>query len=453
MRVPRSTPAKASARLPVWCLRRDALREELVALLEAARQRTFDLLATLPDEALTTQHSPLMSPPVWDLAHVANYEEQWLLGALGAGRLVPPGVDALYDALRHPRASRMKLPLMDVPSARNYLAQVRTRVLAQLARTSFSGAAGREDPLRHAAFVYGLVLQHEHQHAETLLATLQLMTRWRFAPAEGPKPRGRRLRRRQILVPGGPFVMGTDDDPWAYDNERPAHVRELPPFLIDAAPVTNAQYQAFIEDGGYQRREFWSEAGWSHCSRERLQAPLFWTREGKGWMRRRFARHETLPPDEPVQHVCWYEADAFARWAKKRLPTEAEWEKAASWDGAGKRRYPWGEQPPTAQRANLWIGLYGPSPAGAFPEGATAAGAEQLLGDVWEWTASDFAPYPGFRPFPYREYSAPFFDGRYKVLRGGAWATHPLAMRNTFRNWDFPERRQIFAGFRCAQDV
>jgi gamma-glutamyl hercynylcysteine S-oxide synthase len=171
-------------------------------------------------------------------------------------------------------------------------------------------------------------------------------------------------------------------------------------------------------------------------------------------MRIRFGRREPLPGAEPVQHVCWFEADAYARWAGKRLPTEAEWEKAATWDRVGeKRRYPWGDEEPGDEHANLGQRRFGPAPAGSFPAGASAWGCQQLLGEVWEWTSSDFAPYPGFEAFPYREYSEVFFGSEYKVLRGGSWATHPVVARGTFRNWDYPIRRQIFAGFRCARDA
>ncbi len=248
--------------------------------------------------------------------------------------------------------------------------------------------------------------------------------------------------------------MGTDADTWAYDNERPAHVVDLPAFRIDAGPVTNGRYLEFVIDGGYDQPHLWAAEGWSWREANDVRHPQFWVPEGRDWSRLRFGFREDLPLEEPVQHVCWYEADAFARWAGKRLPTEAEWEKAASWTPAGeKRRYPWGDDPPTAGTANLGGGLYRPAPVGAYPDGASAYGCHQMVGDVWEWTASDFEPYPGFASFPYREYSEVFFGPSYKVLRGGSWATSPVAVRTTFRNWDYPVRRQIFSGFRCARSA
>lgn len=429
------------------------------ALLDA-RARTLALVRPLPEAELTRQHSPLMSPPVWDLAHIANYEEQWLLRALGDPGLTGPEVDGLYDAFRHPRAGRAALPLFSPAQAFAYLAQVRERVLARLEQLEAEGSEV-SGPLLDGGFVYGMVAQHEAQHVETLLATLQLMA-WPYRPQASPAPRaaaagvkvgvGAADCRLEVLVPGGPFWRGSDH-PWAYDNERPRHRHELAPFFIDVLPVTNRAFAEFIQDGGYQARGLWSEAGWAHREAEGLCAPLFWKQEGRGFVRRRFGYLEEVPPEEPVQHVCWYEADAYARWAGKRLPTEAEWEKAAAGAEEAPRRYPWGDGEATPERANLGGAHFGPAAVGAYPKGASPYGVLGMAGDVWEWTASDFAPYPGFRSFPYREYSEVFFGGGYKVLRGGAWACSPVAVRTSFRNWDFPIRRQIFAGFRCARDA
>ena len=257
--------------------------------------------------------------------------------------------------------------------------------------------------------------------------------------------------------------MGTDREPWAYDNERPAHPVEVAPFRMDVVPVSNAAFVAFVEDGGYDDPRHWSEAGWKWRQSAGLAHPDHWQREGAGgWSRLRFGYREDLPPTEPVQHVCWYEADAFARWAGHRLPTEIEWEYAASSTPTSDAaplatpletpgRYPWGDDDPTPELANLGQRRLGPSEA--RPAGAAGSGCLQMIGDVWEWTASDFGAYPEFRSFPYREYSEVFFGAEYKVLRGGSWAVAPVAVRNTFRNWDYPIRRQIFSGFRCARDA
>jgi iron(II)-dependent oxidoreductase len=393
-----------------------------------------------------------MSPLVWDLAHVGNYEEQWLVRAAAGQAALRPELDTIYDAFEHPRAERPSLPLLRAREAGSYIGQVRGQVLDTLAGLRLDARR----PLLDGGFVFGMVVQHEHQHDETMLATHQLRRGKPALPATDEQPAPQALvTAAEVLVPAGPFVMGCSDDPWAYDNERPAHQVDLPAFWIDTVPVSNGDYLRFVEDGGYDQPRWWSEAGWEWRNRSGKRTPAFWLHDDGGWLRRRFGRVEPLPADEPVQHVCWHEAQAYARWAGRRLPTEAEWEKAASWDPATatKRRFPWGEAAPGPEHANLGQVRYRPTVRGSFPAGASAYGVLQLLGDVWEWTATEFTGYPGFQSFPYREYSEVFFDQGYRVLRGGSWATDPAACRATFRNWDLPIRRQIFAGFRTARDA
>ena len=393
-----------------------------------------------------------MSPLVWDLAHVGNYEELWLLRETLGAESIRPEIDPLYDAFEHPRAERPSLPLLSPRESVAYVDTVRQKVLDSLETVRLE----RSKPLLESGFVYGMVLQHEHQHDETMLATHQLRRGRVVLPVGDGEPAPRAIHPPdEVLVPTGEFTMGTSTDPWAYDNERPAHRVSLPAFWIDTTPVSVGAYRAFVEAGGYDRSQWWSERGWTWRCESGRRAPAFWVRDEQSWLRRRFGRVEPLPDEEPVQHVCWFEADAYARWAGRRLPSEAEWEKAASWDpDTGRsRRFPWGEDPQTAQRANLGQRRYGPTPVGSFPGGASAVGALQLLGDVWEWTSTTFAGHPGFCTFPYAEYSEVFFGSDHKVLRGGSWATDPLAARNTFRNWDHPIRRQIFVGFRTARDA
>ena len=426
------------------------LKQLVSAHLEHARERTLGLLAPFDDEALCRQVSPLMSPLVWDLAHIGHYEELWLLRAVADARPTDERFDDLYDAFQHPRAERVDLPILGPSAARAYLADVRERVLDTLQRVELDS-----QPLLDRAFVYGMVIQHEHMHCETMLATIQLMETPYALPSDtSPAATSGSWEAEELSLPGGAFVMGTDTEAWAFDNERPAHEVEVAPFRIDLAPVTNAEFIEFIADGGYDDVRLWADAGWKWRQDVVAEHPLFWQSEGDGqWSRLRFGRQEDVPATEPVQHVCWYEADAFARWAGKRLPTEPEWEYAASWDHDGrKRRYPWGDLDPTPAYANLGQLRLGPTPVDTFPVGTSAWGCLDMAGNVWEWTASDFRGYPGFTSFPYREYSEVFFGNEYKVLRGGSWAVHPVACRTTFRNWDFPIRRQIFAGFRCARD-
>jgi iron(II)-dependent oxidoreductase len=432
-------------------LGQEALKRRIVEDMERARARTQLLTEAIDDGELVRQHSRLMSPLVWDLAHIGNQEELWLLRDVGGREpILPETVDQLYDAFQHPRADRPALPLLDPSASRSYVGEVRSRVIDLLDRTPLGGSR-----LTEGGFVFGMIVQHEQQHAETMLATHQLREGDAVLTAAVPPAPSAPVPAGEILVPGGTFVMGTSAHPWALDNERPAHRRHVDAFWLDSCPVTNRDYQAFIEAGGYDDPQWWDPAGWAYREQVGLTAPLFWRRDAGQWVRRRFGVVEPVPADEPVMHVCWYEADAYARWAGKRLPSEAEWEKAARHDPAtgSVRQYPWGDGDPTPERANLGQQHLQPARVGAYPAGASPLGVQQLIGDVWEWTSSDFAGYPGFAPWPYREYSEVFFGPEYKVLRGGSFGADRSACRGTFRNWDYPIRRQIFAGFRCARDA
>ena len=438
--------------IPVGALDDDALKSAIADELLESRRRSHHLTVDSLDEAdLLAQHSALMSPLVWDLAHVGNYEELWLIREAAGLDAMRPELDAIYDAFEHPRQERPTLPLLPPKEATGYIDLVRRRVLDSLDQLALTSTS----PLLDHGFAYGMVIQHEHQHDETMLATHQLRRGGRVLRDAQPPPPVKPPTTPEALVPAGTFTMGTSDDPWALDNERPAHRVPVPAFWIDTAPVTNAAYTAFVEAGGYDDERLWAPGGWAWRNRRDKSAPAFWQRTGGQWWRRRFGELEPLPPDQPVQHVCWYEADAYARWLGKRLPTEVEWEKAATWDPStqSKRRFPWGDDDDLTRYANLGERHHQPAPVGAYPQGASAYGVTQLLGDVWEWTSTDFTGYPGFTVFPYAEYSEVFFGSDYKVLRGASWATAEQVARTTFRNWDYPIRRQIFAGFRCARDA
>lgn len=427
----------------------EELRSFVAAQLERSRGRTVQLTDAVDTDDLVRQHSRLMSPLVWDYAHIGNQEELWLVRDVGGREPVRQDIDELYDAFMHARADRPSLPLLGPTETREYVVEVRDKVLDVLDHVKFTG--GRE--LVDNAFAFGMIVQHEQQHDETMLATHQLRTGAPVLDAPAP-PAGRRLARSEVLVPGGVFEMGTSIEPWALDNERPAHPVHVAPYVIDTAPVSNGDYLKFVTGGGYKDAQWWSDAGWAHVQKASLVAPRFWELVDGNWLRTRFGHRELLPLDEPVMHVCFYEAEAYARWAGKRLPTEEEWEMAARFDPAtGRtRRFPWGDESPGPQHANLGQRHLRPAPIGAYPAGASPLGVEQLIGDVWEWTSSDFKPYPGFRAFPYDEYSLVFFGSDYKMLRGGSFGTDEVVARGTFRNWDYPIRRQIFAGFRCARD-
>jgi iron(II)-dependent oxidoreductase len=427
----------------------EALRSHVAAQLARARERSVALTDAVDDGDLVRQHSKLMSPLVWDLAHIGNQEELWLVRDVGGRAPVRCDIDELYDAFQHPRADRPALPLLDPAEARAYVGEVREKVLDVLDRSPLEGRR-----LVHDGFAFGMIVQHEQQHDETMLATHQLR---RGSPVlhAPPPPPGGPLPAPEVLIPAGPFAMGTSVDPWALDNERPAHEVHVDAFVIDTAPVTNAAYAEFAAAGGYDDERWWSAEGWAYRVTADLTAPRFWVRDGDRWLRDRFGVVEPIPPDEPVVHVCFHEARAYAAWAGKRLPTEPEWEKAARFDPATgrSRRFPWGDEDPGPEHANLGQRHLSPAPVGAYPAGASPSGVHQLIGDVWEWLDTGFHAYPGFQAFPYREYSEVFFGGDYKMLRGGSFGTDPAASRATFRNWDLPIRRQIFAGFRCARNA
>jgi len=436
------------------------LRIELERELAACRRRLERLTAPLDDETMHRQHDRIMSPLVWDVGHVGNFEELWLLRQLADRPAHDPDLDTVYNPFENPRWVRASLPILPRGEATAYLADVRAEVLQVLRGISFDP----ERALLADGYVYRMIVQHEAQHQETMLQTLDL--RGAGGPAVEPyAPAGERrlptLARpvddaERVVVPGGPFRMGTDDRTSAYDNERPSHLVDVPTFAIDRFPVTARRFGAFVSAGGYERPELWSDGGRAWLEEDGERAPQGWEPDGMaGFLVRRFGHLGRLDPREPVQHVSFFEAEAFARWAGGRLPTESEWEKAAAHDPASGRgrTYPWGEQAPGPLHANLDHAGWGPAPVGSYPAGASAYGAEQLLGDVYEWTSSPFTGYPGYSTFPYPEYSEVFFGDDHRVLRGASWATSAWVARASFRNWDYPRRRQIFAGLRLAWDV
>ena len=415
-------------------------------LLAEARERTLALVERLSDADVEAAHSTLMSPLVWDLAHIAAYEDLWLVHRHGGQPLLAPDHAAMYDAFETPRDVRGDLPLLDRAQALGYLESVRERVHAVLAERGPATASSSS------------------WSSATSSSTARRCCRRSSAPGSSPLPAldaaprpaapGGHTGLEAVEVPAGRCTLGAGRHGFAYDNERPRHAVEVPAFRIGRTPVTNATWLTFAEGGGYERREWWSDEGWAWKEDYDITHPEGWARGPRGWQRWRLDGWAPLDPDEPVVHVSWFEADAFARANGARLPTEAEWEKAATWDQdtGSARTYPWGDEPPSRERANLDQAASGPLPAGALPAGASPYGVLGMTGDVWEWTSSDFGGYPGFVAHPYREYSEVFFGRGYKVLRGSAWATRPRVATAAMRNWDLPLRRQIFSGVRLAWD-
>ncbi|MBI4988870.1 MAG: ergothioneine biosynthesis protein EgtB [Rhodocyclales bacterium] len=421
--------------------------QELCRLVREAREHTLKLVSDLHDEQFTVPLLEAVNPFRWELGHVAFFYDAFLLPALGERQFLLDGAEKLYDSFKVDHDDRWGLPLPSRQETLGYLSRVQERVLARLE------TAG-SDP--KVTYLTQLSVIHEDMHAEAF--TYMRQTLGYVAPPLGEAPReiGGGPLPGDVDIPGGTFRLGAEPGPYfTFDNEKWAHAVEVAPFRIARAPVTNAEYACFVDDGGYRRPELWSHQGWLWRTRAGAQQPVYWARTGDGWLRRHYDRYVALEPHHPVVYVGWFEAEAFCAWAKRRLPSEAEWEMAASAasaePGGRKRRYPWGDDPPSHERANLDGRLAGCVDVGAFPEGDSACGCRQMIGNVWEWTASAFFPFPGYVvDAPYREYSAPWFGYR-KVLKGGAWATRSRFAWNTLRNFFPPYRRDIFAGFRtCA---
>lgn len=366
----------------------EARRQALADLLSEARARTLALLAPVDDEQRNRVYSEILSPLAWDLGHIANFEELWLVQTVGGREPLNGDLGRLYDAIENPRRIRGELPILRDAELREYMSQVRERSLEVLAEADVGPDA--EDRLLRDGFVYEMLVAHELQHQETMLQLLQLVEGYEPPQPLGtaPVPAG---GSEAVAVAAGAYEVGAPPSGFAYDNERPRHVVELAAFEIDRLPATNAEFAEFLAATG-------------------AEPPEYWRRDGEGgWVDVARGRRDPVPPDHPVLHVSWHQAEAFARWSGKRLPTEPEWE---------------------AARDRL-----------------------ECVGQAWEWTSSEFGAYPGFEAFPYPEYSEVFFGAGYRVLRGASWATHPHVARPSFRNWDLPQRRQIFSGIRCARDA
>ena len=428
---------------------------EIADLLAEARARTLELVGRVSEEDLLRQHDPLMSPIIWDLGHIAHFEEVWLLEKLAGGAGGTEGLRGIYNPFETARADRGTLRLPTLEECLEFMAAVRRSVLDRLQTLDLSST----DPLLREGLVFHLVLQHEYQHNETILQTLQLKQGEPYrAPRAYTLPAGTAgepaVNADMVAFPGGIVDIGTDDRTPAYDNERPRHRVEIAPFRIDATPVTNQAYTEFIEAGGYRDESLWSEAGWAWLTESGAEAPKYWEQVDGEWHARVMDASGPVDPRRPVCHVCFHEAEAFARFVGKRLPTEFEWEAAASWDPQAEaaRSFPWGDEPLTPALANVDALSFQTAPVWSYESNVSPIGCYGMIGDVWEWTATDFHGYPGYETFPYPEYSEAFFGDGLKVLRGGSWASRSGAIRTSFRNWDLPIRRQIFSGLRCASD-
>jgi iron(II)-dependent oxidoreductase len=420
--------------------------DALAAWVQDARRRTHALVGDLTDQQLLGPRLPTVNPLLWELGHIAWFQEKWVLRHANSRPPLRADADALYDSAAVAHDTRWDLSLPSRDQTLRYLADVEEQVLGRL----------RQRPRADEVYFTMLGIYHEDMHTEAFTYTRQTLAYpappWpgarRAGPAKAEAPWG-----GDVPVAEGTFRLGAEPGgPFVFDNEKWAHPVELRPFAIAQAPVTQSEFAAFVEDGGYRRRPLWDIEGWAWRERAGAEQPTYWRRQQGGWQRRDFDQWVALEPHRPVIHVNWYEAQAYCRWAGRRLPTEAEWEAAASGalEDERKRLFPWGDSAPTSNRGNLDGQALGCAGVAAHPAGDSPYGCRQMIGNVWEWTADSFLPYPGFVPDPYREYSEPWF-GDHRVLRGGCWATRGRLLRNTWRNFYRPERRDIFAGFRtCA---
>ena len=455
---------------------------QLIATMCEFRARTLALVADLDDRQMIGPRLAIVNPPLWEIGHVAWTQEFWALRHLRGEKPILETGDLLYNSTDVAHDTRWELLLPTRESTFGYMDEVIERCITRID----NGKELSDDEF----YFYWLTTFHEGMHAEALAYTRQ--TLGYSAPANVtdaiPATFGGGAHPGDVEVPGGKFLLGvTKETPFVFDNEKWAHEVEINSFRIARAPVTNGEFLEFVEAGGYRVRRHWSEEGWRWLEsagapqleksfakffnknlnepfevavfNEHLDHPVYWQRLDSGrWQQRIYDRYVLLNEHLPVVHVSWYEAEAFCRWAGRRLPTELEWEVAASGEFAAngialssrRRQYPWGDGSPSAETANLDWRAGGVVEVGAHGRGDSAFGCRQMLGNVWEWTASNFEPYPGFSVDPYKEYSEPWF-GSHKVLRGGCWATSPLLIRNTWRNFYTPDRRDVWAGFRtCA---
>ena len=422
--------------------------EQLHAALLDARRVELELLDGLSPAEMLGASQHFVEPPIWEMGHVGWFQEYWLLRHLDGAAPLLPGSDGIYDAFHVSYTRRWEHAFPTRQATLDYITEVLRRSVGRLES---------REPDAADAYFYTLATQHEDMHAENLtlirrtlsypLPRLSLLD-----PAAASPPVDPTYEPPDVAVPGGAFMLGASPaEPFVFDNEKWAHPVTVAPFRIAATPVTNAEYAAFVDDAGYRRRELWSHRGWEWRRRENAQHPLFWISGGDGWHECRFGAEARLEPWHPVAHVNWYEAEAWCRWAGRRLPTEAEWEMAATLEPATgrKRRFPWGDAPPRPEHANLDYRAGGTVDVRALPAGDSPVGCRQMIGNLWEWVDDTFAPYPDFVCDPYREYSEPYF-GKKKVLKGGAWTTRSRLIRATWRNFFVRHRRNVLAGFRTA---
>jgi len=456
------TPTTQNATPPVEAL-------PISTLYQQVRARTLEIVAPLEIEDYVIQTAEFMSPPRWHIGHTSWFFETVLQKYQPGYQIYSEDFLFYFNSYYEGFGQRIERPKRGTRSRPTVAETVayRAHIDEQMAR--FIERVSDHDDAEEILAIVRLGLEHEMQHQELLVYDIKHLLCDQFDASIAVAPRAIEAVGGMAEVEGGLFKLGYGAGkdageppagmralrPFAFDNEKPQHKVFLEDFLIDRAPVTSGEYLEFIKARGYQDFRWWHSAGWESVNSEKWRAPLYWEQSDGEWMIRDFAGlHQVKDKlNEPVSHVSFLEASAYAKWAGKRLPTEAEWEKAASFSPAlnAKREFPWGIAPPDDNLGNLFEnGLWGVAPIGAFPDGQSPYGCQQMIGDVWEWTTSDYTPYPGFKS-DFDEYNDKWFIGQ-KVLRGGSFATPRLHIRTTYRNFFHPEERWMVSGFRCAKD-
>lgn len=424
---------------------------DIMDLYKRVRARTMEIVAPLEIEDYVIQTAEFMSPPRWHIGHTSWFFETVLQAHKPGYKIYSEEFLFYFNSYYEGFGARIERPKRGTKSRPTVRETVAYRNHIDEQMLAFLPSADQS-----VLSVVRLGLEHEMQHQELLVYDIKHLLCDQFQPKMKPLPEPVSRVEGMAEVEGGLFWIGDEGRDFSFDNEKPSHQVFLRDFQIDRGLVTNGQFLNFMRDGGYQNFRWWFSEGWETVKQEHWQAPLYWELHDTEWMIRDFTGLHSVDTraDEPVSHVSYYEASAFAKWAGKRLPTEAEWEKAACYDAERKvkRRFPWGDTDPDSGNTNLFEnGFWSVSPVGAFPSGSNPYGCQQMIGDVWEWTTSDYVPYPGFKT-EFDEYNDKWFVNQ-KVLRGGSFATPQSHIRTTYRNFFHAHERWMLSGFRCARDV